>query len=56
VVYIRLGQEEKAKSQIVKALTLDPELSLEKLSGGNFYKNPKTWERIAEDRRQAGLK
>ncbi len=56
VVYIRLGQEEKAKSQIVKALTLDPELSLEKLSGGNFYKNPKTWERITEDRRQAGLK
>lgn len=56
VVYIRIGQEEKAKSQIVKALILDPELSLEKLSGGNFYKNPKTYERITEDRRRAGLK
>jgi len=56
VVYVRLGQLAKAKSQIVKAMTLDPELSLEKLSGGNFYKNPKTWERITGDRRRAGLK
>ena len=56
VVYVRLGQPEKAKSQIAKAMVVDPELCLEKLSGGNFYKNPETWERIIKDRRKAGLK
>jgi TolB-like protein/class 3 adenylate cyclase/cytochrome c-type biogenesis protein CcmH/NrfG len=56
VVYIRLGREEKAKKQIVKAMAVNPELSRESLSAANFYKNPKTWERLMEDRRQAGLK
>ena len=56
VVYMRLGRKEKAKSQIVKALALNPELTLESLSGGNLHKNPRTWERVMDDLRQAGLK
>jgi len=55
-VYIRLGRKEKAKRQLAKALAINPELSLESLSSANFYKNPKTSERILEDLRQAGLK
>jgi tetratricopeptide (TPR) repeat protein len=56
VVYMRLGQKEKAKSQIIKAVTLKPELTLESFSErGIFYKNPKTWERMLDDLRKAGL-
>jgi len=56
VVYIRLGREEKVKRQIVKAIAVNPELSLKSLSAANLYKNPKIWERVMEDCRQAGLK
>jgi tetratricopeptide (TPR) repeat protein len=57
IVYVRLGKVEEARSQVAKALALDPKLSLDSFAASDrFYKDSKTLEGILEDLRRAGLK
>jgi tetratricopeptide (TPR) repeat protein len=57
IVYVRLGKVEEARSQVAKALALDPKLTLDSFAASDrFYKDPKTLEGILEDLRRAGLK
>jgi adenylate cyclase len=57
VVYMRLGKKEEAKTQVVKAQALNPDLSLEWYKAGeNFYKDLEIIKAILDDLRRAGLK
>jgi adenylate cyclase len=57
IVYVRLGKLEEAKSQVAKALALNPKLTLDSYDEGDrFYKDPETLKGILDDLRRAGLK
>jgi adenylate cyclase len=54
-VYIRLGQEEKARAHAEEVLELNPNFSLKILRKTNPFKDPSHLERLLEDLRNAGL-
>ena len=56
VTYIRLGQEDKAKSCADELIKSDPSFTLEANSEQLFYKDPKLTRAYLDDLRKAGLK
>lgn len=56
ILYIELGQEEKAQGEVAAILDLNPRFSLKHLSEMLYYKDPKQVERELTALRKAGLK
>ena len=53
--YARLGRLEEASAEVAEAIALDPDISIEKFSRIEVYKNPADLERLKADLRLAGL-
>ncbi len=53
--YAELGRLEEARAEVAAAIELDADISIEKFSGIELYKNPPDLERLRSSLRKAGL-
>jgi TolB-like protein len=54
--YAELGRLEEARAEVAAAIELDADISIEKFSGIELYKNPADLERLRNSLRKAGLR